>query len=78
MYNMSLIHELEKTDNVDNIVNKYIGNAPNNSNVNADNDIWFPHDTGNITDVFETYKRRFIRLKQDLNNKNIFILLTRH
>jgi hypothetical protein len=78
MYNMSLIHELETTDNVDDIVNKYIGNAPNNSNVNAANDIWFPHDTGSITDVFETYKRRFIRLKQDLNKKNIFILLTRH
>ena len=32
----------------------------------------------NITNIFEKYKRRFTRLKQDLNKKNIFILLTRH
>ena len=46
--------------------------------MNSINNIWFPHDTENITDIFEKYKRRFNRLKIDLNKKNIFILITRH
>lgn len=83
IYNASLIHELETSDNVDDIVNKYIGNAfdiekINNEKVNTLNNILFPHDIGNVNDIFEKYKRRFIRLKSDLNNKNIFVLLTRH
>jgi hypothetical protein len=79
IYNIELIKELNLTNNVDDIVKKYIGDAfNNNEKLNGINNIWFPHDTENISDIFEKYKRRFIRLKQDLNNKNIFILLTRH
>jgi len=78
IYNILLINELNITDNVDNIVNKYIGNAFDNNKTNTLTNIWFPHDTENITDIFEKYKRRFIRLKSDLYKKNIFILLTRH
>jgi hypothetical protein len=78
MYNIQIMNELNTSENVDEIVNKYIGNAFENGMTNSVNNIWFPHDNGNITDVFEKYKKRFIRLKQDLNKKNIFILLTRH
>jgi len=81
IYNIQIITELKSSDNVDDIVKKYIGNAfddEKNNSVNSINNIWFPHDTENITDIFEKYKRRFIRLKFDLNKKNMFILVTRH
>lgn len=80
IYNIQIITELKSSDNVDDIVKKYIGNAFDNDNekTNSINSIWFPHDNGNITDIFEKYKRRFIRLKIHLNKKNIFILVTRH
>jgi hypothetical protein len=78
IYNIQIITELTSSDNVDNIVKKYIGNAFDNEKTNSINNIFFPHDTENITDIFEKYKRRFIRLKLDLNKKNIFILVTRH
>ena len=78
IYNIQLISELNSSDNVDDIVKKYIGNAFDNEKTNTTNNIWFPHDTENITDIFEKYKRRFIRMKSDVNKKNIFVLLTRH
>ena len=79
IYNIQIINELKSSDNVDDIVKKYIGNAFDNEKTNSINNIWFPHDTEeNITGIFEKYKRRFIRLKIDLNKKNIFILITRH
>jgi len=78
LYNTEIIEELKSSDNVDNIVEKYIGNAFNNQRLNSVNNIWFPHDTENTTDIFEKYKRRFARLKTDLDKKNMFILLTRH
>lgn len=80
MYNIQIIRELTSSDNVDYIVQKYIGNAFDNDNnkLNSANHIIFPHDTENVADIFEKYKRRFVRLKLDLHKKNIFILLTRH
>lgn len=78
IYNIQIITELKSSDDVDNIVNKYIGNAFDNEKTNSINNICFPHDNENITDIFEKYKRRFIRLKLDLNKKNMFILVTRH
>lgn len=79
IYNVGIINDLKTSDNVDDIVKKYIGNAfDNDKKINSINNIWFPHDSKNITDNIEKYKRRFIRLKLDLNKKNIFILLTRH
>jgi len=77
--NIQLITELNLSDNVDDIVKKYIGDAfINNHKTNSITTICFPHDGDNPTENFEKYKRRFIRLKQDLNKKNIFVLLTRH
>ena len=74
IYNIQIISDLKTSDNVDNIVQKYIGDAfdnnKTNNKTNSINNIWFPHDTENITDIFEKYKRRFIRLKLDLNKKS--------
>jgi hypothetical protein len=76
--NISLIHELSITDDIEYIVKKYIGDAFENNKTNSITNNWFPHDTENIDIIYEKYKRRFIRLKSDLYKKNIFILLTRH
>lgn len=78
IYNIQLIRELYSTDDINAIVEKYIGNSFDNNHINSTNNIWFPHDTENTTDIFEKYKRRFTRLKLDISKKNIFILLTRH
>ena len=79
IYNIKIINELKTSDNIDDIVKKYIGNTfDNDKKINSINNIWFPHDSENITDNFEKYKRRFIRLKTDLNKKNMYILITRH
>lgn len=78
MHNIQIIDELATSDNVNTIVRKYIGNAFTNNNINSVNNIWFPHDTERIPDIFEKYKRRFIRLKQDLCKKNVFIIVTRY
>lgn len=79
IYNMHIINELKSSTNVDDIVKKYIGDAfDNEKKINSNNNIWFPHDTEDTTNIFEKYTRRFLRLKEDLNKKNIYILLTRH
>jgi hypothetical protein len=79
MYNVSLVNEIYFTENIDNIVEKYIGNLFENENkINSLNNLWFPHETESKTHTLLKYKRRFVRLKTCLNQKNIFILLTRH
>ena len=79
IYNLKIISQLKMLDNVDDIIKTYIGDAfDNDKKINSINNIWFPHDSTNKTETFEKYKRRFIRLKEDLSKKNIFILLTRH
>ena len=78
-YNVTLLHELYKTDQIDSLTRKFIGNAFNNTKkMNTTTKIWFPHDNGKKADLLEKYKRRFFRLKHDLPKKNIFVLLTRH
>jgi hypothetical protein len=80
LYNIELIKELKTSVSVDTIVTKYIGNAFDTENkLNTTNNIWFPHDNEeHITAIREKYTRRFLRLKTDLDKKNMFILLTRH
>jgi hypothetical protein len=83
IHNTNIIHNLRtmnqlKSDDIDSIVNKYIGDMNTNNKKNSITNIEFPHDNESISEIFKKYKRRFIRLKQDLNKKNIFILLTRH
>ena len=80
-YNMELIRELNET-NVNEIVNKYIGNALTTSNnLNQLTKTWFPHESKELKDMdntFAKYIRRFTRLYTDIRTKkNIFILLTR-
>ena len=78
MYNIQLLTELNSSNNIYDIVKKYIGDAFDNEKTNSITNIWLPHDTESITDIFEKYKRRFIRLKQDLCKKNVFIIVTRY
>jgi len=78
MTNVSFIDELVKRENIDELVQKYIGNALDNKGINSIMNISFPHDVGSKTEIFEKYKRRFDRLKSDLPKKNLFVLLTRH
>lgn len=77
IYHVNIIKEL-KTELVPNIVKKYIGDAfddNNNTKVNKSNNIWFPHDEK--VDIYSKYERRFDRLKEDLNKKNMFMIVTR-
>ena len=79
IYNIELINELYCSDNIDDIVLKYIGDMCESKNkTNTSNNIWFPHDSNeNKKELLDKYKRKFVRLKEDLNTKTIFILLTR-
>ena len=79
--NVSFIDELNKTEieNIDEILKKYIGDALDNKElINKNLKITFPHDVGCKKENYEKYKRRFIRLKEDLNKKNLFVILTRY
>jgi len=77
LYNISILKELVDIEDTNIIVNKYIGNAFTNNKINEVNKIWFPHESNIIEETFNKYNRRFIRLKNDIYKKNIFILLTR-
>lgn len=81
--NTNIIQNVEIIDkltfeNIENIVRDFIGNAFDNNNKTNSNNICFPHDNEEINKIFKKYERRFNRLLEDLNKKNIFILLTRH
>jgi hypothetical protein len=78
MYHIDIIKKLNY-EPISEIVKNYIGNAFNDDNdtkINNNTNMWFPHDEK--IDVFSKYERRFNRLKEDLNQKTIFMLLTRH
>ena len=75
--NLLFIDELYNSENIDDIVKRYIGDALENEYINKNNNITFQHESGTKTEIFDKYKRRFNRLKTDLNKKNIFIILTR-
>jgi hypothetical protein len=78
MYNLSIMDQLCKTEHVEEVVHMYLGDAFDNDRFNPATLMWFPHDTEAKADIFEKYNRRFARLKSDLSQKNMFILLTRH
>jgi hypothetical protein len=81
MYNIELLNELSQTNDIDKIVKKFIGNAfqlYKKSRINTLNNIRFPHDNEDPIQVFEKYKRRFIRLKTDITKKTVFVLLMRY
>lgn len=77
LYNINIINQLV-SQAIENIVNDYIGDALiNDSKINSINKIWFPHENGNIIDIYNKYIRRFNRLKSDLYSKNVYLLVTR-
>jgi hypothetical protein len=63
MYNIDIIQNMT-LEKISDIVKIYIGNAFDNYNynINKNNSIWFPHDSGNVTDIIKKYERRFKRL----------------
>ena len=70
--NLQIINDLIQDKNIDEIVKTYICNTFENNKVNSLNNIWFPHDNEEKICVFEKYKRRFIRLKEDVEKKYIY------
>ncbi len=72
MYNVDILRKLENTT-IENIVNEYLGDV-----TGKHRQICFPHEVGTKEDITNKYERRFERLKQDLKEKNIYIMLTRH
>lgn len=77
IYNVNIMAKMT-IDNANSIADEFIGDAfTQSTKVNSKNNIWFPHDTEDVAEVFVKYERRFNRLYNDLNKKNIFMLLTR-
>jgi hypothetical protein len=76
--NIEYLLELLEFKNIDSITCKLIGNTLSN-NDSVYNNLTFPHEFGNIEETNNKYKRRFIRLYDDINNKNknIYIIVTR-
>jgi hypothetical protein len=74
MYNVDLIDKLNH-DSIENIVNNYLGV---DITIGKNGKICFPHEVGTKEDIRSKYERRFERLKHDLKEKNIYIILTRH
>jgi hypothetical protein len=87
IYNLEILNELNTTDNIDVVVQKYIGDAFDNNNsnnskyinkyINSANNLCFPYSSADANENREKYKSMFIQLKQDLNKKNMFVLFTR-
>jgi len=73
MYNLMCIQRLFY-DTIDHIVNDYIGFKF----TGKQSFICFPHEHGSYEDIKQKYTRRFERLKQDLSQKNVYLMLTRH
>lgn len=74
MYKTNIYTLIENTINLfnndlDTIVNGFLGDYHLNKNINTHNDIWFPHDIGDINSIYERYKRRFERLKEAIKNE---------
>lgn len=76
--NIDLLMELMATNNVKQIVQKFVGDALKHPN-RVSGEKWFPHETGTESEIIAKYERRFERLYTDIKEKqNIFIILTRH
>ena len=74
MHNLSFIERLSH-DTIDNIVQDYLG--PDITKGYHDV-IRFPHEVGTKEEIVEKYKRRFERLRNDRESKQVYIMLTRH
>jgi hypothetical protein len=74
MYNISFIERLSH-DSIDNIVRDYLGPDITTGKYGT---ICFPHEVGTKEEIAEKYKRRFKRLRNDRESKQVYIMLTRH
>lgn len=77
LYNVKIINELIENNNIKEITKNYLGNGPTNE-TKIHNNIMFPHENGNIEEIYNKYERRFGRLYNNIiNMANIFIFVTR-
>jgi hypothetical protein len=74
MHNVDIIRKLNH-DSIENIVNDYLGEDITTGKHGL---LCFPHEVGTKQEITAKYERRFERLKQDLNETNMYIMLTRH
>ena len=76
--NFDLLLELLETNNVKEIVQKFVGDALKSPN-RVSGEKWFPHETGTEDEIIAKYERRFERLYTAVKEeKNIFIIIIRH
>ena len=66
--------ELMATNNVKQIVQKFVGDALKRPN-RVSGEKWFPHETGTESEIIAKYERLYTDIKE---KQNIFIILTRH
>ena len=79
LYNCDILKKIISAYNIDDIVLDFIGDAYSTKK-NKITTMWFPHedDCKSEDELFQKYKRRFLRIKNDIiNKKNIFIINTR-
>jgi len=74
MHNLSFIQRLSH-DSIDSIVQDYLGPDITKG---YHGDIRFPHEEGTKEEITEKYKRRFERLREAMQTKQVYVMLTRH
>ena len=74
MHNLSFIQRLSH-DNLDSIVEDYLG--PDITKGYHDV-IRFPHEVGTKEEIAAKYARRFERLREAMQTKQVYVMLTRH
>jgi len=74
MHNISFIERLSH-DSIDSIVQDYIGPDITRGKHGV---ICFPHEVGTKEEIHAKYKRRFERLKKDMQSKQVYVMITRH
>ena len=74
MHNLSFLERLSH-DSIDSIVKDYLGPDITKGYHGV---IRFPHEVGTKEEIAEKYKRRFQRLREAMQTKQVYIMLTRH
>ena len=74
MHNLSFIQRLSH-DNLDSIVEDYLGP---DITTGKHGTICFPHEVGTKEEIAAKYARRFERLREAMQTKQVYVMLTRH
>lgn len=74
MHNLSFLERLSH-DSIDNIVKDYLGPDITKGYHGV---IRFPHEVGTKEEIAEKYKRRFERLREAMQTKQVYVMITRH